>query len=104
MVFLIKRLDSQVSTYRSCRIITAAVLIWTVFSVFTIAFQCGLPQPWIFLLDKCAANGRLWYVILALDAATDVVLATFFLPVIWRLQMEHSIRSTVTLLFAARIV
>jgi hypothetical protein len=35
------------------RVVSAVVLLWTVGSVFAVAFQCGVPRPWESLGGKC---------------------------------------------------
>lgn len=104
VALLIQRLDSKASTYRTCQIVIGIVLCWFLFSVFAIAFQCGMPSPWIFTFEKCAAGGKLWYPIIVFNILTDAILALFFLPVIWKLQMSRSQRATVASLFGIRIV
>ena len=31
----------------------ALVLLWTVVSIFAVAFQCGVPHPWDYFEGKC---------------------------------------------------
>ncbi|KAF2761966.1 hypothetical protein EJ05DRAFT_482769 [Pseudovirgaria hyperparasitica] len=103
VIFLVIRLDTRPSTWIWSRVLSAAIVIWTVFSVFTIAFQCGFPDPWIQSHDRCAAHGSLYYAIISLNIATDGFLAFFFIPAIWKLQMRAMTKRTVTLLFASRL-
>ena len=35
------------------RVILLAVLVWTVFALFGIAFECRLPNPWAIVTEKC---------------------------------------------------
>lgn len=80
------------------------IILWAVFSILTLAFQCRIPRPWEFTISKCVLGGRLYYVIISLDLATDALLAFPLLPVIWKLQMERSLRVRVMCLLAARIL
>jgi hypothetical protein len=35
------------------RSLGAVVLLWTLASVFAVAFQCGVPRPWDYLAGTC---------------------------------------------------
>ncbi|KAJ9658833.1 hypothetical protein H2201_007614 [Coniosporium apollinis] len=102
MLLLIERLDSTTFTLRNCRIIHVLCLAWALFSLFAVAFQCGLPNPWVFDSVRCVAGGSLYYVIIVFNVITDAFIASFFLPVLWKLQMDRATRLTVTSIFAAR--
>lgn len=103
VVLMIERIVSEHATKRSAFILKMCIGLWAIFSFFAIAFQCGVPQPWEFTNAKCAAEGKLLYVIAAGNIITDGTLACYFIPVIWKLQMSHSLRLLVSSLFAVRL-
>ena len=80
------------------------VIVWAIFSLFVLAFQCPLPEPWVFNPPNCFSHGNLLYPIIVLNILTDGVLAIFILPVIWKLNMAKGTRVTVMVLFGSRIV
>jgi len=104
IVLLIGRISMHLSSNGLSMHITLAILAWTIFAFFTIAFQCGSSSPWDFSHTRCAAGGNLYYPVIALNMALDAALAVFFIPDIMRLQMERSLQYIVASLFAARIM
>jgi len=104
VVLMIERIVAEHATKRSGLVLKICIGIWAVFSFFAIAFQCGVPRPWEFVNPKCAAEGKLLYVIAAGNIITDGTLACYFIPIIWKLQMSQSLRLLVSSLFAVRLV
>lgn len=102
-VSVIARVDKRRPTQQICYSILVLSLAWTLFALFTIAFQCGLPHPWVFSRKRCTAGGNLYYPVIVLNILTDAFLALFFLPVIWRLRMDKSERWKVIVLFGSRV-
>lgn len=80
------------------------VAFWAVFSILGIAFQCGLPHPWVYVPSQCPSRGNLLYPIILLNFLTDALLATWILPTLSRLLMDTGKRMTVMVLFSARLV
>ena len=101
---MLERLAGELSSKKLGLVLKSVIGIWTVFSVFTIAFQCGVPRPWEFTHDKCAAHGKLYYVIIAVDIATDGILACYIIPAVLKLQMSRYLKILVSLLFMTRLV
>ncbi|KAK5702998.1 hypothetical protein LTR97_003944 [Elasticomyces elasticus] len=103
VVLMVERIASELSTKKLSLALKAVIGIWTVFSIFTIAFQCGVPRPWEFTHDKCAAHGKLYYVIIAGDMATDGILACYIIPTVVELQMSRYLKISVSSLFMTRL-
>lgn len=82
----------------------SVVAVWTVFSIFAIAFQCPLPHPWVYVPSTCPSHGNVQYPIIIINILTDAVLATWILPTLWKLSMDKNRRRVVILLFGARVV
>jgi len=100
---MVERIAFDQSTKKS-NLPKISIGIWVLFSVLTIAFQCGIPQPWVFTSAKCAAHGKLYYGVVGGDIVTDGVLACYFIPIIWKLQMTCALKISVSFLFALRLV
>ena len=102
VVLLFKRLASPQRTRHHS--LFGMVIVWATFSLFALAFQCPLPEPWVFNPSRCCSHGRLIYPIIAINVLSDGLLAVFILPVIWKLKMARDIRKTVMVLFGSRIM
>lgn len=89
---------------RSYNIMLGLVAFWSTFSIFGIAFQCGLPEPWVYIPDDCPTKGYLYYPVIILNILTDAVLAVWILPTLWKLLMDTGKRVTVMVLFGLRLV
>lgn len=49
----IARLTGHKISLAKVRFTGAVVLLWSVASIFAVAFQCGLPRPWNYLGGRC---------------------------------------------------
>lgn len=85
------------------RALAVAIIIWTVFSVFALAFQCGTASPQTYDPGKCA-NGVLWYPITIVNAITDTALAFSFSPIIMALSARTQTKVKVIILLGARLL
>lgn len=55
-ILLVWKLTPSNSLRRSC-IITAGIVVgWAIFAVFGIAFQCEMPDPWLYSPKRCAGQ------------------------------------------------
>lgn len=79
--------------------------IFAPIAIFGLAFQCSdnAPEFWNYAPQTCR-GGSLEYVVLALNIATDIWLATVALPIIWRLQCAKITRLRLMFLLGARIL
>ncbi|KAL4883383.1 hypothetical protein BJY04DRAFT_184537 [Aspergillus karnatakaensis] len=73
-VLLIWELTPSGGLRRSCVVIAGIVIAWTVFAVLGVAFQCALPEPWVYRPERCAGEGALLYPIAILNILTEIVL------------------------------
>ena len=105
VIQLIMRLSQRRSRiHKACHILSGFVVLWTVFSILSLALQCRIPNPWVYTPQRCVGSGALWYPIIVLNLLTDAVLAFLFAPVLWRLKMSRKHRLTITSLFSARLM
>jgi hypothetical protein len=79
------------------------LVIWTLFSVLAIAFQCGIASPHIYEPDKCA-GGVVWYPITIVNAITDAVLAFSFSPIILKLAARRRTKVKIMGLLGMRLL
>ena len=84
-------------------IIGACILVWVLFSVFAIAFQCGTTLPTHYRPGRCA-GGALWYPVTITNALTDAALAFSFFPVLMDLAMQKQTKIKVACLLGMRLL
>ncbi|KAF2092458.1 hypothetical protein NA57DRAFT_82313 [Rhizodiscina lignyota] len=102
LVALYKRILSERGGRVSHVSLLCMVAAYGLFSIFALAFQCQLPTPWRFVPSNCPTHGYLFYPVIILNIATDLVLAFWIVPGVWSLEMSQKHRLTVIGLFAAR--
>jgi hypothetical protein len=73
-------------------------------SLFLVAFQCQLPEPWKLTPKSCNTHGNVYYPITALNMLTDAMLAFWTFPVIWGLQMNANRKCVILLIFGSRLL
>jgi hypothetical protein len=83
--------------------ILSITTIWLVYSLFAIAFQCGLPDPWDYSGTRCH-HGGLEYAIIGLDMLNDLYLAIFMIPTLWVLQTTLGKKLALAAFFGSRIL
>lgn len=89
---------------RDLHIVTGMVYFWGLFSILAIAFQCGLPDPWVFDPSDCPTKGFMYYPVIIMNMITDLVLATWILPTLWNLLLDQDRRILVVMLFGSRFM
>jgi hypothetical protein len=85
------------------RALAVTIIIWTIFSVFALAFQCGTVNPQDYESDRCA-DGALWYPVTIVNAVTDAALAFSFSPIIMALSARMQTKVKVIILLGARLL
>lgn len=104
LVVLFHRITPKQMGPQTIRWLMPMVAFYTLLSLFLIAFQCQLPQPWILSLKNCSTHGNVYYPITISNMLTDAVLAIWMFPIIWGLQMKVHTKSVVFWLFGSRLL
>jgi hypothetical protein len=104
LVVLFQRLARKQTGPQAIRWLMPMVAVYTLLSLFLIAFQCQLPQPWILSPKNCSTHGNVYYPITISNMLTDAVLAIWIFPIIWGLQMKVHTKSVVFWLFGSRLL
>lgn len=96
-------------------------MLWSITSIFALAFQCDLPRPWLQGTGRCVnlvsfppvirATPRLtdpqkalYYYVDIMNILTDVALVILPVLVVWGLQLKAEKKLFVVGLFATRIM
>jgi len=76
------------------------IVAYAMFSIFTISFQCGIPE-WTTQSVQC---GHMSLVIagIVLNMATDLALAFWLVPTLWKLSLDREKIISAVLLFGMR--
>jgi hypothetical protein len=104
VVFLFNRLNIYQARTGPLLILLSSIGAWCLLSVFILAFQCHLPEPWRNTPSNCPTHGKLYFVVGSLNIFTDAVLSVYVIPDVWKLNMGKILRVTVIALFASRLV
>lgn len=55
-ILLVWKLTPSQSLRRSCVVTAGIVVGWSIFAVLSIAFQCEMPDPWLYSPKRCAGE------------------------------------------------
>ncbi|KAL4868414.1 hypothetical protein BDV12DRAFT_169694 [Aspergillus spectabilis] len=102
-ILLIWKLTPSGSLRRSCAIIAGIVAGWTIFAVLSIAFQCTLPEPWLYSPERCAGEGALFYPIAVFNILTEIVLVVQPFIMMRGVQMAWRKRVKILCSFSTRL-
>ena len=103
-VSLIQRLNATSASKKTYPVVYVSIIGWLLFSIFALAFQCGVSQPWYYTPTKCAGEGALLYPVLVLNIVTDLAISFVFTPVLWGLRISTKSRVRIASLFAIRLM
>lgn len=104
LVVLFQRIAPNEVGLQAVRWLMPMVAVYTLLSLFLIAFQCQLPQPWILSPRSCSTHGNVYYPTTIFNMLTDAVLAIWIFPVIRGVQMRAHTKSVVLWLFGSRLL
>ncbi|KAJ5539519.1 hypothetical protein N7513_007851 [Penicillium frequentans] len=103
-ILLVWKLTPSQSLRRSCAVTAGIVGGWSVFAVLSIAFQCGMPDPWLYSPNRCAGEGALFYPIAVFNILTEVILVIQPFMMMRNVQMAWDKRVKILCSFSSRII
>lgn len=104
VVFMFRRILPVTVAPLTLKILVPVIALYAFIGVLLVGFQCQLPSPWILNPRTCSTHGNVHYATASLNIATDLLLAAWILPAIWKLHMDENIKRLVMTLFGSRIV
>jgi len=98
--FLIERVATQTRWPRI--FLYGMIVAYALFSMFTVSFQCGIPE-WTTHSIQCG-HSPVIITGIALNMATDLALALWLVPTLWKLSLDREKIVSAGLLFGVRAV
>ncbi|KAJ5356283.1 hypothetical protein N7517_010892 [Penicillium concentricum] len=78
--------------------------LWTVVSIFTAAFQCGVPETWNYLYGSCFHRAAWWNYLGITNILTEAGIMGQALLVIVRIQTDFSRKASLSSVFLIRVI
>lgn len=108
VIFLIISIKPSKSVMLGCRIVLATIALWAVACTFTLAFQCGLPRPWVLGPNTqepatCLNQFGLQIGIAVTNILTDLAVIALPLVMMSQVQTARDKKLVVSILFGLRI-
>lgn len=102
------RLTPSHKTLYFCYAFVTTQTLWMLGTVFSLAFQCPLPQPWLFMplrSANCVVNiTGVYYSIGAIDILSDLIIIATPAVIVRNVQISRRQRFTVIGVFSIRLV
>ncbi|KAJ5481874.1 hypothetical protein N7475_000686 [Penicillium sp. IBT 31633x] len=102
-ILLIWKLTPSKSLRRSCVVTAGIVVGWSIFAVLSIAFQCDLPDPWLYSPERCAGEGAVFYPIAIFNILTEIIIVVQPFIMMWNVQMVWHKRVKILCSFSSRL-
>ncbi|OJJ66113.1 hypothetical protein ASPBRDRAFT_189152 [Aspergillus brasiliensis CBS 101740] len=101
---LVWKLTPHRGIRQTCRITVGLVAAWTIFAVFGIAFQCEMPDPWLYSASRCAGQGATLYPISIIHIITELIIVIIPFFMMRNVQLTLTTRVKILAAFSARII
>ncbi|KAE8350880.1 hypothetical protein BDV28DRAFT_150521 [Aspergillus coremiiformis] len=98
---LLWNLTPSKTVHQACIVTMGLITAWTAFALFAIAFQCQLPEPWLYTPDRCST--MLIYPVTVCHILIELIIMAIPFLMIRNLHMARSKRIKILCSFAARI-
>ncbi|KAJ5645232.1 hypothetical protein N7507_011243 [Penicillium longicatenatum] len=102
-ILLVWKLTPSQSLRRSCAFTAGIVVAWSIFAVSSIAFQCGLPDPWLYSPKQCAGDGVFFYLIAVFNVLTEIIIVVLPFMMMRNVQMNWHKRVKILCSFSSRL-
>ena len=98
---LLRTLTPSKGIRQSCTITVGLIGAWTAFAFFGIAFQCPLPEPWLYTPERC--TGAMLYPISTFHILTELIILAIPFVMMRNVQITPVRRMKILCSFSARI-
>ncbi|PYI01626.1 hypothetical protein BO78DRAFT_455712 [Aspergillus sclerotiicarbonarius CBS 121057] len=88
----------------ACLITAGLTTAWTIFALFGIAFQCQMPDPWIYSPSRCAGQGAVLYPIWILHILTELIIVVIPFFMMRNVRITLVTRVKILASFSARTI
>ncbi|OQE07278.1 hypothetical protein PENVUL_c014G03190 [Penicillium vulpinum] len=102
-ILLVWKLTPSMSLRRSCVVTAGMVVGWSIFGVLSIAFQCELPDLWLYSPERCAGKGALFYPIAVVNVLTEIIIIVQPFIMMRNVQMVWHKRMKIRCSFSLRL-
>ncbi|CAG7947333.1 unnamed protein product [Penicillium nalgiovense] len=101
-ILLVWKLTPSKSLRRTCAVTAGIVVGWSIFAMLSIAFQCELPDLWLYSPERCAGEGALFYPI-AVFNITEIMIVIQPFIMMRNVQMAWHKRVKILCSFSLRL-
>jgi hypothetical protein len=100
VVYLYERLVPR-QDKRGIRLLMIIIGVWIMIALFSTAFACGVSIDYA---DSCPSGGWVDVIVLILNFLTDLMLAVWMIPRLWKLQARVEDRVLPIMLMGSRVL
>ncbi|KAL4772668.1 hypothetical protein BDW60DRAFT_186713 [Aspergillus nidulans var. acristatus] len=100
---LVWKLTPSRSIRQYCTVAAVVIAGWTVFALFSISFQCQLPETWRYTPERCAGEGALFYPIAVFNILTEIILVILPFIMMQNVQMASQKKVKILSSFSSRL-
>ncbi|KAJ5990781.1 hypothetical protein N7522_010988 [Penicillium canescens] len=102
-ILLVWKLSPSKSLRRSCAVTAGIVVGWSILAILSIAFQCELPDLWLYSPERCAGEGALFYLIAVFNILTEIIIVVQPFLMMRNVQMAWQKRVKILCSFSLRL-
>ncbi|KAJ5385293.1 hypothetical protein N7517_003204 [Penicillium concentricum] len=103
-ILLIWKLTPNQNLRRGCVVAGGIVVGWSIFAIFSTAFQCELPDVWLYSPERCVGKGALLYPIAVINILTEIIIVVLPFVMMQHVQMAQDKRVKILCSFSLRII
>ncbi|KJK81726.1 hypothetical protein H634G_02988 [Metarhizium anisopliae BRIP 53293] len=105
MFLLIARLGQDRRHLLTTYGITLFAILWAVVSLFLMAFQCSLPEPWnVHIASQCPTLVTRWVVVETFSTFLEFAISALAVALVWGLSMKLKTKVMVVCAFSAQLL
>ncbi|KAJ5200041.1 hypothetical protein N7491_009158 [Penicillium cf. griseofulvum] len=104
LLVFIRNLTPASLDRRFALVLGISIGLWTIVSIFTAAFQCGVPQTWNYLSGSCFDRTAWWNYLGITNIFTEAGIMGQALLVIVRIQTDFSRKASLSSVFLIRVI